>query len=147
MILVKKPKWRKITLLLWLVWFGFAFSYYGTIMVVTRIFGSEENGDNNGERISFDYGAIFVSSTAELFGTIIVITLVDRIGRIPTQIISYICGGVGLLLLCICASFGANKIILVGLAFGVRICEMAGSCVTWISTAEILTTDIRSTGK
>lgn len=146
MILVKKPKWRKITLLLWLVWFGFAFSYYGTIMVVTRIFGSEENGDN-GERIYFDYGAIFVSSTAELFGTIIVIALVDRIGRIPTQFVSYLCGGVGLLLLCICSSFGANKIIIILLAFSVRICEMAGSCVTWISTAEILTTDIRSTGK
>lgn len=114
-------------------------------MAVTRIFGIDD--DNDDERISFDYGAIFVSSTAELVGTIIVIALVDRIGRIPTQVLSYLCGGIGLFFLCMISFFGGNKLLLVVLAFIVRICEMAGTCVTWISTAEILSTEIRSTGK
>merc|ERR1719203_2279399 len=40
-----KPKWRKLTLLLWGLWFFLAFSYYGTIMIVTRVF--EEDDDSN----------------------------------------------------------------------------------------------------
>mmetsp|Transcript_10180 Transcript_10180/g.12903 ORF Transcript_10180/g.12903 Transcript_10180/m.12903 type:complete len:120 (-) Transcript_10180:101-460(-) len=40
----------------------------------------------------------------------------------------------------------ACRPLLVSLAFIVRVCEMAGTCVTWISTAEILSTEIRSTG-
>lgn len=115
-------------------------------MAVTRIFGNEANAADEDE-VSFDYGAIFISSSAEFVATAIVIGLVDSIGRIPTQKFSYLIGGIGLLFLCICSTFDASRFLLVVLAFVVRICEMAGSCVTWISTAEILSTDIRSTGK
>lgn len=115
-------------------------------MAVTRIFGQEGDVDDGNDRVSFDYGAIFVSSTAELVGTIIVVALVDRIGRIPTQVFSYATGGIGLFFLCLFSTNNASKFLLVAVAFVVRICEMAGTCVTWISTAEILSTEIRSTG-
>ena len=113
---------------------------------MTRIFGQEGDVDDGDNRASFDYGAIFVSSTAELVGTIMVVALVDRVGRIPTQVFSYATGGIGLFLLCYFSSNNASKVVLIVVAFVVRICEMAGTCVTWISTAEILSTEIRSTG-
>ncbi len=129
---------------IWIVWMGFAFSYYGVIMTVTRIFGEDNNAD---DKVTFDYGAIFVSSAAELVGTMLVIWLVDRMGRIPIQVFAYATGGIGLFLLCLFSYNNASRVVLIVFAFGVRICEMAGSCVTWISTAEILATEIRSTGK
>lgn len=116
-------------------------------MTVTRIFDEEADNVDGNNRVTFDYGAIFVSSSAELVATCIIVALVDRIGRIPTQVYSYATGGIGLFLLCLFSSNGnISKTILVILAFYVRICEMAGTCVTWISTAEILSTEIRSTG-
>jgi hypothetical protein len=49
-------------------WGFFAFGYYGTIMAITEIFDSK--GDSNAQdqknTYKFDYGAIFVSSSAEL---------------------------------------------------------------------------------
>jgi hypothetical protein len=107
-------------------------------MIVTRIFGVEENG-NGEEKISFDYGAIFVSSTAELVGTIIVVALVDRVGRIPIQTFSFFIGGIGLFLLCLFSSFGMTKIVLVALAFSVRICEMIGKqyCIDKSSNSQL----------
>lgn len=125
---------------------GFAFSYYGAVMIVTRIFEEGVDANNNAERVTFDYSAIFVSSTAELVATFIIISLVDKIGRIPTQAFSYFTGGVALLILCFCSTHNASKIVLIVVAFYVRMCEMAGTCVTWISTAELLSTEIRSTG-
>lgn len=134
-----KPKWRRITFLLFSTWIGFAFSYYGVIMTVTRIFGEKEADDG------FDYGAIFISSSAELIGTAIVIAVVDKIGRIPTQVASYSVGGVFVFLLCYFANT-LSRPPLIAFAFVARVAEMSGSCVTWISTAELLSTEIRTSG-
>jgi len=131
-----------------------AFSYYGTIIAVTRIFryknGDNDNDDggkdNDNDAVSFDYSALLISSLAEIVGTMLVISLVDRVGRIPTQVCSYGIGGSSLLILCLFSAFDMNRALLVVVAFICRVCEMAGSCVTWISTAEILPTEIRSTG-
>ena len=128
---------------IYVVWMGFSFCYYGVIMTVTRIFGSENNED---DKVTFDYGAIFVSSMAELVGTAMVIGLVDRMGRIPIQVFAYGTGGIGLFSLCLFTSNNASRIVLIVFAFGVRVCEMIGSCMTWVSTAEVLATEIRSTG-
>lgn len=138
-------KWRKTTLLLFVVWIGFAFSYYGVIMTVTNIFGNADEENEGGKEESFDYGAILISSCAEIVGTAIVIFLVDRIGRVPTQVSAYTIGGVVVFLLCYFADTSSRSI-LITLAFIARVAEMSGSCVTWISTAEIYPTEIRSTG-
>mmetsp|Transcript_7793 Transcript_7793/g.19419 ORF Transcript_7793/g.19419 Transcript_7793/m.19419 type:complete len:637 (+) Transcript_7793:144-2054(+) len=166
------PKWRWTTMKLWFAWGFFAFGYYGTIMVITEIFDSEEQrrllqyqqdqqdvsefdimvaDDGGGEHsttpsYNFDYGAIFVSSSAELVGTTIAILSVDGAGRIPLQVISYAIAGVSVCALCLAASNHAHRKVLIGFGFAARIFEMTGSCVSWVSTAEILTTDVRTTG-
>jgi MFS family permease len=138
------PRWRWTTLKLWGAWAAFAFGYYGTIMVVTDIFAAEEDASGT---YNFDYVAIFVSSSAELVGTTFVIFTVDTVGRIPLQVVSFTMAGICVFALCILASQDAQRSVLISLGFAARIFEMAGSCVTWVSTAEILTTEVRTTGK
>lgn len=142
-----KPKWRNLTFKLWGTWCGFAFGYYGTIIAVTRVFESEgDSGDGDGAgTVDFDYGAIFISSSAELVGTALVIFTIDRMGRVPTQVVAYCVGGTALFLLCSFSTIWSRGP-LVTIAFCARVCEMMGSCTTWVITAEVLSTEIRTTG-
>ena len=152
------PKWKRITLLLWGAWTGFAYCYYGTIIAVTRVFEvSDEaamdddvgngaaDGDMKTAGVQFDYQAIFISSSAELIGTALVVFLIDRAGRIASQVSAYLIGGVCLFLLCFFSESG-SRTFLICVSFGARVCEMMGSCVTWVTTAEVLSTEIRTTG-
>jgi len=140
-------KWRRITLLLWLTWIGYAIGYYGTILTVTRIFDADavEGADAQGGTPNFDYKAIFISASAEILGLFVVIQTVDSVGRIPTQAMSYIFGGIFIFSLSMSVG-NASRNVLTVLAFCARAFEMMGSCVTWVSTAEILPTEIRTTG-
>ncbi len=62
---------------------GAAFCYYGTVIALARIFGSNNEGNNNNNGgVSFDYSALFISSLAELVGTMLVISTVDKVGRV-----------------------------------------------------------------
>jgi hypothetical protein len=122
-----------------------------------------DNGDGNGNgSYDFDYVAIFISASSEIFGLIIVLYTIDKFGRIPSQTISYRIGGIATFLMGILyvifynisASNDSNeddttylhRYILIGLAFIARMAMMGASCTTWVSTSEILPTDIRSTG-
>lgn len=108
-------------------------------MTIGRIFGEKDVHDG------FDYSAIFISSCAEVVGAAIVIAVVDRIGRIPTQVASYTFGGLFVFLLCYFSN-KSSRPLLIAFSFAARVAEMSGSCVTWISTAEIFSTEIRTSG-
>jgi len=152
------PEWRRKTILLWMAWAGFAFVYYGNIMIVTLVFADDETkagssvSHKDTNSYSFDYGAIMTSASAELAGTTLVIFLIDRIGRVPTQISSYIGGGCMVYLLCMLKARSlangapSHRTLMVMAAFLARMAFMSSSCSTWIATAEILTTEIRATG-
>jgi len=166
-----QPKWREITLRLWGTWAASAFGYYGTMITTTAVFASTgdatsppstpplggggemlrslqeyEEENHSQHRHSFDYTAIFVSSSAEIVGTTLVLLTIDRWGRIPLQVYSYGLAGILVCLLCILAWYEASRLILLSIGFCARVFEMSGTCVTWVSTAEILTTEVRSTG-
>ena len=142
------PRWRWTTAKLWGAWGLFAFGYYGTIMAITEIFDTEKEPGIEGQKgaNNFDYGAIFVSSSAELVGTTIAIFSVDSIGRIPLQVVAYAIAGVLVCSLYVSAANDSHRTVLIALGFSARIFEMTGSCVSWVSTAEILTTEVRTTG-
>jgi len=140
-------KWRRLSFLLALTWMGFAVSYYGSILAVTRIFDAdagEDVGANSGTP-NFDYKAIFISASAEILGLSVVIHTIDSVGRVPTQAISYVFGGLCFFSLTMAVGTVNNNVLIV-LAFFGRAFEMMGNCVTWVSTAEILTTEIRASG-
>lgn len=150
------PPWRRITMTLWGTWAGLAFLYYGAIIAITLVFAtsgksgssaSVENYIGNDHVYSFDYGAIFTSASAELAGTTLIILLVDRLGRVPSQSASYLLGGISVFCLCLLASQdNPHRGQMILAAFLARLFFMSASCATWVSTAEILTTEIRTTG-
>jgi hypothetical protein len=124
--------------------------YFGTIIVVTMVFasaGNDEPDQHGAESYSFDYWAIFTGASAEVAGTTLIILLVDWIGRIPSQALSFVGGGCSLLILCLLAGQeDASRSHLIMFSFLARMFFMSANCATWICTAEILTTDIRTTG-
>lgn len=125
-----KPQWREITLRIWGTWFGFAFGYYGALLAVTRVFEKKEGTGLDAAPVlssyDFDYSAIFVSTCAELVGTTLVIVLVDRVGRISSQVGCYLLAGVSVCLLCVFDEWHYPRFVLVGLAFTTRVLEMGG---------------------
>jgi len=133
-------QWKWITLQLWGASSGMAFLYYGAILAITMIFSSEE------EKQAFDYIAIFFSASAELVGLTLVIFIVDTKGRIPSQTLCYALGGCSVFLLCLFASVEAPRALLLSCSFSSRLFMMGATCLTWVSTSEILSTEIRTTG-
>jgi MFS family permease len=138
-----RPQWIGVTLLLWGAWFTFSFGYFGTLMVTTRIFSSE-NSDTMDTQ--FDFTAIFVTSFAEFIGTTLAIVMIDRVGRIRAQVQSFLIAGLSLFMLCLSAQSNAQRGILLTLAITSRIFEMTATCILWVATAEILSTEIRGAG-
>jgi MFS family permease len=140
------PAWRWITIPMWVTWCGFAFLYYGTILLTTNLFSESAENTDVSDAYAFDYGAIFVSGTAEIFGTTFAILGVDTLGRRPVQMISYTIGGICILILSIFSQIDAGRGGMITFAFFARLFMMAGNITTWVATAEILTTEIRTTG-
>jgi hypothetical protein len=142
------PKWKQTTLLLWSMWMGYAFLYYGCVIATTMVFADK---NPTSSLYHFDYGALFIANTAEIVGTTIIVLTVDHWGRIPTQSIAYVGGGVCVLMLCLLAKSTQHntqyyRMAMVILAFGTRMFMMMASCVTAVTTAELLPTNIRTTG-
>ena len=148
-------QWRNTSLKLWIVWFGMAFVYYGVIIAVGIIFSEyqdlddNDNDDNNINGLGaydFDYSAIFISASSEIFGLMVVLYTIDRYGRIATQTAAYLLGGGACLLLALAVTLEAHRSWLITLSFFARMAMMAASCTTWVSTSEIFSTEIRTTG-
>lgn len=145
-----EPEWRGLTLKLWGTWMGFAFLYYGTIILVTIVFSENDamEGDNNPNDGSydFDYPAIFLAACAEVVGQTFVLLTVETWGRVPTAALSYLLGGFSVLGLAFFAASDSKRGILMFMAFLARMFMMGASNTTWVATAEILPTKIRNTG-
>jgi len=145
-----KPKWKRVTILLWILWFSFGFCYYGTILAITRVFVSEESpiddATSTNNEPTFDYGSIFISCLAEVGGVLFSTLTVESWGRIPSQVTGYTGGGISVFLMCLFAFNGVPNQVMTLIAFMARLFEISANSVTWISTAEIYTTEIRTTG-
>jgi MFS family permease len=154
---------QRSTLTVFLIWALYPLLYYGTILITTTIvFTKKEltHSSNNSPSSSssleiFDLNSIIITSFAEVLGTAILMFVIDSIGRIRSQIVSYTIGGISMLLLCYWydhhhhpTSSNDNNSVLVLLlcAFLARVSYKIGICATWIMTSEILPTPLRSTG-
>lgn len=167
--LFSSPNQTRLTLLLWATWFGLGFLYYGVILAVSIVFTNEETeeqdddnmmnddfgGDENrASSYEFDFTAIFITASSEIFGLIVVLFTIDPFGRIPSQKVTYRIGGMATFFMGIYSvlRYTANgrtqfdRNALIGLAFIARMAMMGATCTTWVSTSEMLSTDIRSTG-
>lgn len=139
------PIWRKTTLMMWLTWFSVAFTYYGVLQLTTNIFSSTDTtGDIT--TYTFDYVPILISAFSEFAGTTLIFFAVDWLGRVPSQYISFLTGGITVLALSLLAEYGGSGAAEMVVSFISRMSFMAGFSTTYLHTVEILPTLLRARG-
>lgn len=141
------PSLIKSTLLLWLVLFANAFSYYGLVLLTTELSGGGGNCtsdtmpliDPNENSL---YRDVFISSFAEIPGLVLSATIVDRFGRKLSMAAMFFLCCIFLLPL----MFPQNEVVTTLLLFGARLCITGTFTVVYIYAPEVYPTSIRSTG-
>ena len=123
--LIRTSEMRRISLPLGLVWLCFGLSYYGVILLVSRLYSSS---DDDGSSCSFDYEYIFINSSAEIVGVTIAGFVIDNAGRIRTQCGFYLMGSVMMMIL----GFNMSTTGVLVIAWLARLAAMASSCATWV---------------
>ena len=107
--LLLDPSARRVMLPLAAVSFLYGVSYYATVLFVTRVYsnhdslaaaaGGEGKGADGveGQVCRFDYAPIFYNSVTEVLAVLLTSLLVDRWGRVPCQVSSYLVGAAAVL--------------------------------------------------
>ncbi|ETW08136.1 hypothetical protein H310_02476 [Aphanomyces invadans] len=160
------PALRRVSAMLFLIWFGFGLSYYGyvpqvhilmldlyddcTASGITLICRGSENSiillfprifqpqDGN----AFNYTCIFLAALAEVLGVFLTMAIVDKMGRRQTQIALYFLCALAVML----SAFELNLIVLTMLAMAARAFIMGASSTTWLATPEAFPTHVRTSG-
>ncbi|KAG9140842.1 hypothetical protein Leryth_010391 [Lithospermum erythrorhizon] len=141
------PKLLKTTLLIWILYFGNVFAYYGIIFLTSEL-SSGKNNCNPNTNVSVkseddtSYMEIFITSLAELPSVFLSAAIVDRVGRKYTMGITSVLSFVFLLPLV----WHHNEMITTTLLFGARLFISAGSTVVSVYAMEVYPTPVRSTG-
>ncbi|CDY43379.1 BnaA01g30100D [Brassica napus] len=141
------PELIKRTLLLWVVFFGNAFAYYGVVLLTTELNNSQNSCHPTGEVLQHssndvNYKDVFIASFAEFPGLLISAAMVDRLGRKVTMSST----------LFLCCIFLLPLLthqppaITTALLFGGRVCVSAAFAVVYIYAPEIYPTAVRTTG-
>ncbi|XP_043806599.1 organic cation/carnitine transporter 7 isoform X2 [Manihot esculenta] len=146
LLMLLSPKLIRSTLLLWVVFFGNAFSYYGLVLLTTQL----NNGNNkchpnemqSQKSGSINYKDVFITSFAELPGLILSALTVDRFGRKLSMAVMFFICCIFLLPLVVHQSRTLTTVLL----FGARICIAETFTVVYIYAPEIYPTSVRTTG-
>ncbi|PIN03609.1 Synaptic vesicle transporter SV2 (major facilitator superfamily) [Handroanthus impetiginosus] len=141
------PSLLKTTLLLWAVYFGNSFSYYGVVLMTLELSSEQSKCGTTVLHLkqaadSSLYRNVFITSIAELPGLILSAVLVDRIGRRNSMLLMYSFGFILLLPL----MFHHNELITTSLLFGARMCIIGNYTVAGIYCPEFYPTSVRTTG-
>lgn len=143
---------RRTTFITWLIYAAFGFTYYGAIVIFNQIFlSAADRGGNStlapsppaGGLPHFEYATDVIAASSEVFGTTLVLLLLEPLGRVGSQAIFYALAGVGMLLL---SWEGAPFPLVVSAAFVARGSLLATSNAAWVMTPELYPSAIRVTG-
>ncbi|XVE89235.1 hypothetical protein DITRI_Ditri19aG0134200 [Diplodiscus trichospermus] len=140
------PELVRPTTLLWIVFFGNAFSYYGLVLLTTELHngrnscGSVKLQSENSQDVS--YKDVFITTFAEFPGLLLSAATVDKYGRKFSMSVMFFLCCIFLLPLV----FHQPRSLTTGLLFGARICITATFTVMYIYAPEIYPTSVRSTG-
>jgi MFS transporter, putative metabolite:H+ symporter len=133
------PGWIQLTATLWSTYFGMSFLTHGTISLAVSVFSNDHRQQ--------DYQGIFTAAS-QFLALFVVAVLIDGLGRSSTQCLVYALGGVVCLIVSLLEDYDsehhANMIL--AFTFLAHTCMFGGKCATWISTTEILATEMRTTG-
>ncbi|KAF8407375.1 hypothetical protein HHK36_006506 [Tetracentron sinense] len=147
LFMLLSPNLVRSTLLLWVVFFGNAFSYYGLVLLTSEL----SNGNNKCSPTALHseksqntnlYRDVLITSFAEFPGLLISAATVDRFGRkISMSAMFFLCCVFLLPLV-----FHQPEILTTGLLFGARICITGTFTIVYIYAPEIYPTSVRTTG-
>jgi MFS family permease len=144
------PEYRSKTLLVTIPWFLQDIATYGigifTPIIITTLAFAEEQ-DLSTQAINGAFGSAFVDLFL-ILGFIVAISLVDRLGRIPLQIIGFFGMALGLGLLAIASWGNTVNIFLVFTGFIIfNLLMNAGpNSTTFLLSGEVFPTSIRASG-
>ena len=140
----------KTTTLLWIIWLGCAWLYYGVVLLTTTLLQNDyhcyNNGfDNNTNETCVrlgndDYIKIFWTAVAELPGLLVTILIIEVLGRKKTMALEFILTMVGFLLLFICST----PILTTFFLFVIRAFATGVFQAVFVYTPEVYATNIRS---
>ncbi|KAI3790561.1 hypothetical protein L2E82_03682 [Cichorium intybus] len=141
------PKLIKTTVLLWFLYFGNTFSYYGIILLTSQLSIGQSECEQPAllaENIqdSSLYVNVFITSLAELPGLGIAALILDRVGRKISMEIMTISGFILLFPLIV----HQNAIMTTFFLFGARMFISANFIVVCIYAPEVYPTNLRATG-
>ncbi|KAL6601563.1 hypothetical protein ACP70R_044783 [Stipagrostis hirtigluma subsp. patula] len=144
------PSLFRSSLLLWTVFIGQAFLYYGLVLLTSEL--------NDGNRICGSEGAkvtqtthkndgnfyrnVFITSFGEIPGLVLSASIVDKIGRKLSMSST-------LYISCLCIAplmFHQTEALTTAFLFGARVCITASYIVLHIYASEIYPTAVRTTG-
>ncbi|XP_054612457.1 synaptic vesicle 2-related protein isoform X2 [Dunckerocampus dactyliophorus] len=147
------PQYYKTTLLLWFLWFSYAFIYYGIILLTTEMF---QAGDSCGATqeakvepscsleckllTSVDYKAFLWTTLAEFPGLIVILGAVDCLGRKKTMALSFFMFFLSILTLYACI----GRVALTLFIFIARAFISGGFQVVFVYTPEVFPTETRA---
>ncbi|XP_058228658.1 organic cation/carnitine transporter 7-like isoform X2 [Rhododendron vialii] len=141
------PKLIRTTFLLWIVYFGNTFSYYGIVLLTSEL-SSEQSTCSSRAVLSGNiqdsslYINVFITSLAEFPGLVLSAIIVDKVGRKFSMAIMLLLGFV--LLLPLVSQQG--EILTTASLFGARMFISASFVIACIYAPEVYPTSIRSTG-
>ncbi|KAJ4709127.1 organic cation/carnitine transporter 7-like [Melia azedarach] len=146
-LMLFSPRLFRTTILLWILYFGNAFSYYGTVLLTSSL-SSTQSGCTSSTLLSENvrdanlYLDLLITGLAELPGLLLAAIIVDRVGRKPSMIIMN-----ALLCIFLLPLFThQSNILTTALLAGARMCCMGNHTITNIFSPEIYPTSMRSTG-
>jgi MFS family permease len=141
--------WRT-TLLLWILWIGCAWIYYGVVILTTSIFHGSNHCFSETQNTSNDtqcdelsnssYLNIFWTSVAEVPGLVVTIIIIEVLGRKKTMALEFSLTMVGFLLLFICSTPIVTTLFLfITRAFATGVFQ-----AVYVYTPEVYPTNIRA---
>ncbi|XP_020593141.1 organic cation/carnitine transporter 7-like [Phalaenopsis equestris] len=141
------PELIRTTLLLWMGFFGNAFTYYGVILLTSGLSDGDEDCRpirllKNSKEGTNLYKDVFITSMAEVPGLILSAVIVDRIGR-KLSVASMLFATFALFIPLV---FHLKEVSTTALLFCARICVTGSITTLCIYAPEIYPTSVRSTG-
>ncbi|KAG0483262.1 hypothetical protein HPP92_011346 [Vanilla planifolia] len=146
LIKLLSPELMRSTLLIWMLFFGNAFSYYGIVLLTSELSGGSSRCVS--ESISkHEFGSslfknVFISSFAEVPGLLLSAFVVDRFGRKHSMSAMLFTSFALLLPLVV----NQKEVVTTSLLFGARVCISGSFNIIYVYAPEIYPTSLRTTG-